>query len=134
MASLMIIVVLLSLSPPEDAIAGAETAFSGRERIEALVVDSDGEAISGVGLSLCPLESDQVHARGTEDNQCLFRASGIDGRAVFEVVAPGLYRLTGNLTGFADTTVSPLSIAVRDLGPLAPDRVTLLLNPVCDGC
>ncbi len=46
----------------------------------------------------------------------------------------GTYRLTAELTGFADTSVFPLSIGVAKPGPLAPDSVTLVLNPVCFDC
>jgi hypothetical protein len=105
------------------------------ERLEALVVGVDREALMGAGLSLCPVESAQIHARAGGDTQCLFAAPGADGRAVFESVAPGRYPLTGSLSGFADTTVSPLSIGMSDLaGPRAPGSVMLLLNPVCYDC
>lgn len=113
----------------EQSEARAGTTFSGRARIEALAVGADGEGIGGVGLSLCPLASDEVHAAGDE-SPCRFKGSGEDGVAVFEGVEPGRYRLTASLTGFADTMVFPLSIGVADLGPRAPDRVTLVLNPV----
>lgn len=133
MTRLVMIVALLHFfaSPSRDASADDGSAAG---RLAVAVVDVDSEPLPGVGLSLCPLESGQVHARGTEDNQCLFKASGADGTAVFEALAPGRYRLTGNLTGFADTSVFPLSIALPTSSPQAPDSVTLLLNPVCYDC
>ncbi len=126
-------VLLLSLigSPSGDAARGKGTTEG---RLDVVVVDLHGEPIAVVGLSLCPLESDHFHADSAEDNQCLFDASGQDGTAAFEAVAPGLYRLTGELTGFADTSVFPLTIAAPRLGPKPPGRVTLLLNAVCYDC
>ncbi len=133
MAIWMTIVLLLFLtgSPSCDASEGAGTTEG---RIAVVVVDVDGEPISGAGLSLCPLESGQLHARGTEDNQCLYQASGADGAAAFEAVPPGRYRLTSGLEGFADTSVFPLSIAAPRPDPKAPDSVTLVLNAVCYDC
>lgn len=128
---IIIVVALLSISP---APVGAETTFSGANRIEVRVVDEDGDSLPGAGLSLCPLESGQVHARNTKDNRCLFELSREDGSAAFDNVTPGEYRLTGNLSGFADTTVFPLAIGRANPDPLAPDRVTILLNPVCYDC
>ncbi len=133
MAIWVTVVLLLSLmgSPLSDA---SEVAGTTEGRIAVVVVDVDGEPISGAGLSLCPLESGQFHARGTEDNQCLFEASGEDGKAVFQAVPPGRYRLTGDLTGFADTSVFPLTIAAPRSGPRAPESVTLVLNAVFLDC
>lgn len=135
MTGWMVLLALLSAPPPSEVTAGGEVTSSSEDRIEALVVGVDHEALRGVGLSLCPLESPQIHARQGDDNQCHFKATGVDGMAVFERVAPGQYRLTGNLSGFADTTVFPLSIGTSGSpGPHAPDRVVLLLNSVCYDC
>lgn len=128
----MIVALLQLLGLPSSVVP--ESGETREGRIAVTVVDVDGQALPAAGVSLCPVESDQVHALDTEDNECRFQASGTDGSATFDKVAPGRYRLTASLTGFADTSVFPLSIAAPRSGPRAPESVTLLLNAVCYHC
>ena len=129
---ILTIALLCSLGLP--ASVASENPAPTEGRLTVAVVDVDGEALASVGLSLCPLDSGQIHARGSVENECSFQASGADGSATFEAVASGRYRLTGSLSGFADTSVFPLSIVAPRSGPKPPGRVTLLLNPVCYDC
>ena len=91
-------------------------------------VDPAGEVLGGVTLSLCPVG--QEAATGSAD--CQHAATDRSGRGWLREVPPGSYLLRADQTGWADTTVGPLNIGHGE--PKSPERLTIVLNPVCFGC
>lgn len=128
------VLALLLAAPWLDASQGEQATWSGASRLAVTTLELGGEPLAGVTLSLCSFESGRVHARGRDDGECRAEVSDSEGSAVFDPVPPGKYRLTGALEGFADTSVFPLHVGSSKDGPMAPDRVTVLLNPVCWDC
>lgn len=98
-------------------------SFSRAPVLRVLVVSPEGNPLGGAALKLC--ESDRAEG-------CRAAITNPQGEAVFDEIRPAEYQLQGELSGFASTRVSPLSIAARS--PAAPDRIVLLLNPVCWDC
>jgi hypothetical protein len=117
-----LLIALMLVGVAQDA---PRATFSGLPRLQVLAVSPEGAPLGGVTLTLCEFQ-DEKSAR------CVVESTNPQGEASFEKVPSAEYRLKGELSGFASTMVFPLSIAASD--PIAPDRVVLLLNPVCWHC
>ena len=107
---------------------------SGRPQMDVVVRSTDGESLPGVMISLCRLRSQPRSPAlpEVEAKDCIVQGTGPDGHAFFTTVKPNIYAATAELSGFASTTVFPLSIASAD--PIAPDALVITLNPVCFHC
>ncbi len=108
----------------------AAFTFSHKDSLEVVAMEAGGQPLAGVTLALCPYDAQSVGIASSE--RCAQQATDAEGKAWFRSIAPGTYAVTGTLEGFASTASYPLSIRSQD--PSAPDRVFLLLNPVCFDC
>ena len=125
MFKLLIALMLVGVAQDAPRLPAPRATFSGLPRLQVLAVSPEGAPLAGVTLTLCDSQ-DEKPAR------CVVKTTNPQGEASFEKVPSAEYRLKGELSGFASTMVFPLSIAASD--PIAPDRVVLLLNPVCWHC
>src|SRR5687768_3330570 len=111
------------------------SVHTGQPRIEVVVRTTAGDPVPGAAVSLCPWrDGEGVASRLLEvqSEGCSRGHAASDGRVTFSAIQPGRYFVTAELSGFAATTVHPLSIASTD--PLAPDTLLVVLNPVCFHC
>jgi hypothetical protein len=117
-------------------VAGPELpSHSGRPRIEVLAQTTTGDALAGVTVWLCRMDGSQRQPpvpQASPPANCSHVFTNQDGRGVFDALKPGFYAITAELSGFASTSVFPLSIAGPD--PIAPDKLVVVLNGVCHDC
>jgi hypothetical protein len=125
MVKLLIALMLAGVAQDAPRLPAPRATFSGLPRLQVLAVSPEGAPLGGVTLTLC-------ESRDEKSTRCVVEITNPQGEASFEKVPSAEYRLKGELSGFASTMVFPLSIAASD--PVAPDRVVLLLNPVCWHC
>ena len=128
----LILAVLLNglLTAPLQSEADTFT-FSHKDSLRVVSITAEGERIPGVTLTLCPYDGQSLNTTTTAE-ACTHQVTDGNGEASFQSIKPGQYAVVGLLEGFASTAVYPLSIKSSD--PIAPDRVFLLLNPVCFDC
>ena len=122
MFKVLIALMLVGVAQDAPRLPAPRATFSGLPRLQVLAVSPEGAPLGGVTLTLC-------ESRDENSARCVVETTNPQGEASFEKVPSAEYRLKGELSGFASTMVFPLSIAAAD--PVAPDRVVLLLNPVC---
>ena len=108
----------------------ADFSFNHKDSLQVVVIAAGGEPIPGVTLALCPYDGRALEMAGSE--RCAHQITDAEGQAGFQSIESGEYAVTGVLEGFASAAIYPLSIKSSD--PIAPDRVFLLLNPVCFDC
>ena len=119
-------ILLMVATSPGRYTPGSPASFSRSPKLQVFVASPEGTPLGGATLTLCPEQG------GDKPAGCLTKVTNPKGEASFEKIPPTRYQLKGELSGFASTMVFPLSIAASD--PVAPDRVVLLLNPVCWHC
>ena len=125
MFKLLIALMLVGVVQDAPRLPAPRATFSGLPRLQVLAISPEGDPLGGATLTLC-------ESRDEKSARCVVETTNPQGEASFGKVPSAEYRLKGELSGFASTMVFPLSIAASD--PLAPDRVVLLLNPVCWHC
>lgn len=125
MFKLLIALMLAGAAQDARRLPAQPATFSNLPRLQVLVVSPEGAPLAGVNLMLCEYQDEKPV-------RCVVEITNGQGEASFEKVFAAEYRLRGDLSGFASTMVFPLSIGASD--PIAPDRVVLLMNPVCWHC
>lgn len=125
MFKVLIALMLTGVAQGAPRLPAPPATFSSLPRLQVLVVSPEGAPLAGVNLALC-------ESRDEKSARCVVEITNGQGEASFEKVPAAEYRLRGDLSGFASTMVFPLSIGGSD--PIAPDRVVLLMNPVCWHC
>lgn len=127
----LIAVAALLVSSP----AKSGSSYSGRPQIQVEVRATTGEILAGTVVSLCPIARDHPEIPQPQDPayaSCKVAGTDLKGVVSFKALKPGYYAITADANGFAITTVYPLSIAGPD--PIAPDKLTIVLNPTCNDC
>lgn len=112
--------------------ASAQEGFS-TPPLTVVVRTVDGEPLPGAEVYLCKSDPESRRPPELSASACVVRGAGADGRAEFEVEERTRYGVTASLTGFAETTVFPLSFG-PGAEPRAPGTIVVVLNPVCFDC
>ena len=129
MSFLLVLALLGSIQSPHPT-----HTFTRSQRLEVAAITTAGEPLPGVSVSLCRYDGsgDPTNETSPAESSCSRGVTDASGKTSFEAVPANEYYLKGDLDGFAQTAIYPLSIGAHD--PIAPDQVVLMLNPVCWHC